>query len=103
MPYRITSIIETHIGGCTMKHKIKKRVRKEKVDPDDNISHEEAAHDHVTREKAVTDSNRFFHKAQNQGQGTTQTTNVNVTINPQGESCATGCFGALAQIFRKGA
>lgn len=45
----------------------------------------------------------LFHHEQTCEHGTTQTTNVNVTIEDKGEDCLSGCFKALAGLGKKAA
>jgi len=100
MPHKITSIIEISYDEDANMPKHKKHHVKDTVENGEIVSQEKKPNHY--RSEAVSDKNRFFHQTKSTAQGATQTTTVTVNID-QKEDCLTGCFGALARCFSKGA
>lgn len=53
------------------------------------------------RSEAKTDQNSFFHRVRVEKGGVSQITNVNVNIQPDKDDPCTGCFKAIASVFKK--
>jgi hypothetical protein len=52
------------------------------------------------RSEAHSDQNKFFHRVRVEKNGVSQITNVNVNIQPDKDDPCTGCFKAMAKMFK---
>lgn len=123
MKYIIHSTIETYTEGANMKGRHNRRNRsqspanslpEEKKEMDSKIESEtngnlvsSDSHSPSSDEKkdyhrseAKSSKHGFFHKVRVEREGVSQVTNVNVNIQPDKDDPCTGCFKAIASMFK---
>lgn len=103
MKYRIHSVIETWTEGVDMKSGQDEPVIES--NSSDDLKEEKSVspngRSHYHRSEASSDRNGFFHRVRNEHKGISQVTNVNVKIEQKSDDGCTGCFKAIASVFRR--